>query len=57
MLKRSTWAFLAFVVLVPVAAFAHHSFAAEWDSKKCREFTGTLSKLDGRTRTRTSSWT
>ena len=25
---------------------AHHSFAAEWDSKKCREFTGTLTKLD-----------
>ena len=28
----------------PVAA--HHSFAAEWDSTKCREFTGTLTKLD-----------
>src|SRR3982750_3088362 len=27
-------------------ASAHHSFAAEWDSKKCREFTGTLTKLD-----------
>lgn len=25
---------------------AHHSFAAEWDSTKCREFTGTLTKLD-----------
>jgi len=25
---------------------AHHSFAAEWDSKKCRDFTGTLTKLD-----------
>ena len=25
---------------------AHHSFAAEWDSRKCREFTGTLTKLD-----------
>ena len=27
-------------------ASAHHSFAAEWDSTKCREFTGTLKKLD-----------
>jgi hypothetical protein len=26
--------------------FAHHSFAAEWDSRKCRDFTGTLTKLD-----------
>ena len=25
---------------------AHHSFAAEWDSQKCRDFTGTLTKLD-----------
>jgi len=28
------------------ASFAHHSFAAEWDSTKCRDFTGTLRKLD-----------
>jgi hypothetical protein len=28
------------------ALVAHHSFAAEWDSTKCREFTGTLTKLD-----------
>jgi hypothetical protein len=27
-------------------ASAHHSFAAEWDSTKCREFTGTLTKID-----------
>ena len=27
-------------------AVAHHSFAAEWDSTNCREFTGTLTKLD-----------
>jgi hypothetical protein len=25
---------------------AHHSFAAEWDSTKCRDFTGILRKLD-----------
>jgi hypothetical protein len=27
-------------------SLAHHSFAAEWDSMKCREFTGVLRKLD-----------
>jgi len=27
-------------------SFAHHSFAAEWDSTKCRDFTGVLRKLD-----------
>ena len=26
--------------------FAHHSFAAEFDGTKCRDFTGTLTKLD-----------
>lgn len=25
---------------------AHHSFAAEFDSRNCRDFTGTLTKLD-----------
>ena len=25
---------------------AHHSFAAEWDATKCRDFTGTLTKVD-----------
>jgi hypothetical protein len=25
---------------------AHHSFAAEWDAKNCREFTGVLTRLD-----------
>jgi hypothetical protein len=25
---------------------AHHSFAAEFDGKNCREFTGTLTKID-----------
>ena len=43
---RRTLTFAVVVALSPVAAFAHHSFAAEWDSKKCREFTGTLTKLD-----------
>jgi uncharacterized protein DUF6152 len=34
----------ALVLAAPL--FAHHSFAAEWDSKNCREFTGILTKLD-----------
>ena len=36
---------VALVVLGPSSA-AHHSFAAEFDAKNCREFTGTLTKLD-----------
>jgi uncharacterized protein DUF6152 len=27
-------------------SLAHHSFTAEWDGKKCQDFTGTLTKLD-----------
>ena len=38
-------------------SFAHHSFAAEWDCRNCRDFTGTLTESTGRTRIRTSSWT
>jgi Family of unknown function (DUF6152) len=34
----------AMVMAAPSSA--HHSFAAEWDSMKCREFTGILRKLD-----------
>jgi hypothetical protein len=35
------------VVLAAAAPLlAHHSFAAEWDSTKCKDFTGTLTKLD-----------
>src|SRR5262249_47930407 len=34
-------------LFLPAApSFAHHSFAAEWDSKNCREFVGVLTKLD-----------
>jgi len=34
-------------VLVPAApASAHHSFAAEWDGTRCRDFIGVLRKLD-----------
>jgi Family of unknown function (DUF6152) len=34
------------VFLSAIPTSAHHSFAAEFDSAKCREFTGTLTKLD-----------
>jgi hypothetical protein len=37
---------LAAVVLSAPASLAHHSFAAEFDAKNCREFTGILTKLD-----------
>ena len=40
----------AFAILallsVPMAAAAHHSFAAEWDANNCRDFAGTLTKID-----------
>ena len=32
--------------LLATPSSAHHSFAAEYDAKNCREFTGTLTKLD-----------
>lgn len=37
---------MAFALLLPRVTHAHHSFAAEWDSQKCRDFTGILKKLD-----------
>ena len=33
-----------FVLVTPSSA--HHSFAAEFEAKNCRDFTGTLTKLD-----------
>lgn len=32
--------------LLASPSVAHHSFAAEWDTTKCRDFTGVLRKLD-----------
>ena len=37
---------LGALILFASPSFAHHSFAAEWDATKCREFTGTLTKVD-----------
>jgi hypothetical protein len=39
------WTVWMLVVFTAPAA-AHHSFAAEFDGKNCRDFTGTLTKLD-----------
>jgi Family of unknown function (DUF6152) len=33
-------------LLLAVPAQGHHSFAAEFDGKNCRDFTGVLTKLD-----------
>ena len=34
------------VLVLAAPLSAHHSFAAEWDGKNCREFTGKLTKVD-----------
>ena len=42
----SAAAMLGSLVLFAPPMSAHHSFAAEFDSARCRDFTGTLTKLD-----------
>lgn len=38
---------MAGMLLVPAApSFAHHSFAAEFDGNNCKDFTGTLTKVE-----------
>jgi hypothetical protein len=46
--SMKTATLLAGVILVGlcVQVSAHHSFVAEFDGNTCREFTGTLTKLD-----------
>ena len=34
------------VLLLPAPSLAHHSFAAEFDGNNCKDFTGTLTKID-----------
>jgi len=34
------------VLLTAVPSSAHHSFAAEFDASKCRDFSGTLTKVE-----------
>jgi len=34
------------LLMTAAPSFAHHSFAAEFDATKCREFTGTLTKVE-----------
>lgn len=42
----SAGALICGLLLFSVSSFAHHSFAAEFDAKNCKDFTGTLTKLD-----------
>jgi hypothetical protein len=44
-LQILTSVLVAIALLAPPAA-AHHSFAAEFDAKNCRDFTGVLTKVD-----------
>lgn len=34
------------LLLTAVPSFAHHSFAAEFDAARCREFSGTLTSVE-----------
>lgn len=43
---RRAAALVCGVMLLGAPAQAHHSFAAEFDAKNCREFVGTLTRLD-----------
>jgi hypothetical protein len=42
----ATAAAAALALWLAAPAFAHHSFAAEFDAGKCQDFTGTLTKVE-----------
>lgn len=44
--KLATLLFVIGLTLTPVAAFAHHSFAAEFDANQPITLTGTLTKME-----------
>ena len=46
MMARMLGAAAALVMVTAAPSFAHHSFAAEFDGAKCRDFTGTLTKVE-----------
>lgn len=48
-MTRTVWraaGLVAGLLLLAAPVRAHHSFAAEFDGKNCRDFTGVLTKLD-----------
>ena len=43
---KSRMALVVLLLALASTAAAHHSFAAEWDANNCRDFVGTLTKID-----------
>ena len=43
---KTRMALVVLLIALASPAPAHHSFAAEWDANNCRDFVGTLTKID-----------